>query len=272
MMADYSYIYLIVAVIIIVLLLYKLNVQKRRIYIQDKYNNYLKNEINQLNYELEEYHYIASHDLSEPLRMITNYMSLLEFKYKDKFDNNANEYINFSVTAVQRMRDLLDDMVVFSNIKKDKFKIKDVNINEIINSLIKQLSIDKNIIDFKNLPIIRANKFQMKLVFYHLITNSLKFKSEKPLKITINYTHDFDTHYFAVSDNGIGIEKTYHDKIFHVFQKLHSKDESLGTGIGLAICKKIINQHGGYINIESEKNQGSTFNFTISKNLDFFYE
>ncbi len=227
------------------------------------------------NKELEQFAYVASHDLREPLRTITSYVQMLENRYKDKLDAEANEFIRFAVDGAKRMDQLINDLLTWSRVTRDR-EISDVDLSEIMEIVIMNLrdSIRETnvLITVDPLPKVRSSALQMTQLFQNLITNAIKFRGSAPPRIHISAKEQEVGWLFSVKDNGIGIEKKYADKIFVIFQRLHLRHEYEGTGIGLAICKKIVEQHGGRIWFESgrhsaepEEGVGTEFFFTLKK-------
>jgi PAS domain S-box-containing protein len=228
-------------------------------------------ELVRSNAELEQFAYIASHDLQEPLRMVTSFLMQLEKKYKEQLDDKAKKYIYFATDGATRMRRIILDLLEYSRVGRQTMDKTEVDTNNLIQETIqlnKAVIDEKNaIIEWKDLPVITGHETVLQQVFQNLISNSLKYQKEGVRPVIKIEVTDIDTHWqFAVSDNGIGIEPQYSEKIFVVFQRLHNKDEYSGTGIGLAICKKIVENHNGRIWVESSPGSGSTFYFTISKN------
>jgi PAS domain S-box-containing protein len=222
------------------------------------------------NLELEQFAYIASHDLQEPLRMVTSFLTQLEKKYKDQLDDKAKQYIYFAVDGAVRMRKIILDLLEYSRLGKKGYQVEKIAVDKLLEDVVNlnQTSIkeQKAKVIWENMPIVNANRTSLQQVFQNLIANALKYKQngvQTVIKIDAIQTN---THWrFSVSDNGIGIEPKFFQKIFIIFQRLHNKDEYSGTGIGLAICKKIIENYNGKIWVESVAGQGSTFYFTISK-------
>lgn len=219
------------------------------------------------NQELERFAYIASHDLQEPLRMVSSYTQLLSQKYKDKLDQDANDFITFAVDGAKRMQQLITDLLIYSQISTKGNPFSETDCNLIIKDVILNLSIaireSHAEITFDTLPTVKCDKVQILQLFQNLLSNSLKFHRNKPPRIHIS-AHQKDNEWvFVITDNGIGISPEYHDQIFLIFQRLHSKSEYPGTGVGLAICKKIIDRHHGKIWIESKLGEGTTFYFTL---------
>jgi light-regulated signal transduction histidine kinase (bacteriophytochrome) len=225
-------------------------------------------ELENANRDLEQFAYVASHDLQEPLRMISSYTQLLERKYKDQLDQDANDYIHFVVDGAIRMQKLLINLLDFSRVTTRSKPFEQVDTKTIAGQAISNLQqlIRENtaLITNDDLPVIQADEMQILQVFQNLIENAIKFKKKTELlKIHITCTKQHEMYQFSVADNGIGIEMQYHDRVFIVFQRLHSAKDYPGTGIGLSICKRIIERHGGTIWFESTVNEGTTFYFTI---------
>lgn len=221
------------------------------------------------NAELEQFAYVASHDLREPLRTVSSYVQLLQNRYSSKLDEQANEFIDFTVDGVKRMDQLINDLLSYSRVSRQDKQLEWMECAEIEEAVITNLHdiIQKNgaHVTFDTMPKIKANKLQMVQLFQNLIANAIKFRSEQTPVIHISAKKQRHKWEFAVSDNGIGIDKKYADKIFVIFQRLHSRKAYEGTGIGLAICKKIVEKHGGNIWFESEPGKGTTFYFTIKE-------
>ncbi len=227
-------------------------------------------ELARSNTELEQFAYVASHDLQEPLRMVNSYVQLLSTRYKDKLDQDANDFIGYAVDGSNRMRNLINSLLAYSRINRVK-PFEQVNLNkmmtEVLQDLKNRISENKATIKVDELPTVFGDHVLLSQLFTNLIGNAIKFKDERDPEITISYTKKNDEFLFSIKDNGIGIKKEYAEKIFVIFQRLHSKEKYPGTGIGLAICKKIVERHGGKIWIESEIEKGTTFYFTIKENL-----
>lgn len=229
-------------------------------------------ELADSNAELEQFAYVASHDLQEPLRMVTGFLTQLERQYSASIDDTGKKYIHFAVDGAKRMRQIISDLLEFSRLGRKEGHKENLDLNHLIGEikilLQKNFTEKKAIITSDELPSIHAYKTPIRQVFQNLIGNALKYsKSGVPVKIQISVTELKDHWQFSISDNGIGISEAYFERIFVIFQRLHNKDEFSGTGIGLAITKKVIENHGGKIWLASEEEKGSTFYFTIKKEL-----
>lgn len=224
------------------------------------------------NKDLEEFAYIASHDLQEPLRMITGFLTRLEEKYKDNLDDKAKEYITFAVDGSKRMRQIINGLLNFSKVGRQKLTPEKVDVKLVIEKvefLLKEAIKEKNAkIETGDLPVIFFVEDELKEVFLNLIENSIKYAHHDvaPL-IEIDYKESRNHHIFSVKDNGIGIPEEQFEKIFEVFQRLHAPGEYSETGIGLAIVKKIINNLGGEISLESKLDEGTTFLIQLPKKV-----
>jgi PAS domain S-box-containing protein len=222
------------------------------------------------NAELEQFAYVASHDLQEPLRMVTSFLTQLDKKYGTIIDDKGKQYIHFAVDGAKRMRQIILDLLDFSRVGRVEDDMEEVDFNKLINEILAlyRRSIEelRANIEFEDLPVFSIYKTPVRQVFQNLIGNSLKYhRKNEPPAIVIACKESKTQYQFSIKDNGIGIASEYFDKVFIIFQRLHNKDEYSGTGMGLAIAKKIIENMGGKIWIESEEGKGSTFYFTILK-------
>jgi len=226
-------------------------------------------ELKRSNAELEQFAYVASHDLQEPLRGIAGMAQLLQKRYKGQLDNRADEFIDHMVDSTERMQKLINDLLTYSRIGRRGETIRLMEANTALKEAIKNLDVAIQeygaTITYENLPKVRIDATQFIRLFQNLIGNAIKFRSECPPQIHVGVSDAGEFWKFSVQDNGIGIEPQYFDRIFQVFQRLHTRREYKGTGIGLAICKKIIERHGGRIWVEAQFGQGSTFYFTLPK-------
>lgn len=225
-------------------------------------------ELKKTNNELEQFAYVASHDLREPLRTISNFVSLFQHQYEGKLDTRADEYLNFISASTKRMETLIKDLLDYSRVGKTDLDKTDVNCETILNEVLHDLSnsIEENNakVQIESLPTITGYPSEIKSLFQNLISNAVKFKEkDRDPEIHITAKKQKTDWLFSVKDNGIGIENQYFNKLFVLFQRLHSKEKYPGTGIGLVQCKKIVELHGGKIWVESEYGKGSTFYFTI---------
>ncbi len=220
------------------------------------------------NEELQQFAYIASHDLQEPLRMVTSYLQLLERRYNDQLDDDAREFIAYAVDGAVRMKALINDLLAYSRVEKGEQTFESVDAEAAFKQTLANLSaaIEESgatITHDDPLPNVQADHAQLVQLFQNLIGNAIKFRSERPPEIHVGVQRADGCHHFSVRDNGIGIEADYLERIFVVFQRLHGTSEYSGTGIGLAICKKVVERHGGRIWVESTPQVGTTFHFTL---------
>ena len=237
-------------------------------------NNRLKQRADELaasNVELERFAYVASHDMQEPLRMITSFLQLFKKKYQDHIDETAEQYLHFVMDGADRMKRLITDLLEYSRIGSDKGELEPIDtaalMQEVQEVFVNRIAECEASIICKGLPVIRGNKTQLFQLFQNLIGNALKYVgNEKPVVI-VEGIEEEQQFLFSVSDNGIGIKPMFFEKIFVLFQRLHHKHQYGGTGIGLSVCKKIVEKHGGKIWVSSEPDQGSTFYFTINKEI-----
>jgi signal transduction histidine kinase len=219
------------------------------------------------NTELQQFAYVASHDLSEPLRMITSYLQLLTRRSRDKLDPQSLEFIDFAIDGALRMEALIKDLLAYSRVDARGENFEPTDTEKSFDSAISNLkvAIDENkaVVSHQPLPTVTADSVQMTLVFQNLIGNALKFHAESPPHVEVGANRHDGEWVFFVRDDGIGIDPKQFDRIFAIFQRLHTRREYPGTGMGLAICKKIVERHGGKIWVESEPGKGSTFFFTL---------
>jgi len=237
---------------------------------QAQQKDYLKS-LEEKNKELEQFTYIASHDLQEPLRSITSFIELFQQEYQGVFDENAQTYFDFVLQSTGRMKELIKGLLDYSRIGKQMI-IRKEDCNEILRQVIHDLnnSIERSkaTVTIDPMPSIYASGLHLRILFQNLIANSLKFNKPGVLpKIQISVEQKTTHWQFCIKDNGIGMDVKHQDKIFNIFQRLHTKDNYEGTGIGLAHCKKIAELHNGKIWFESELDKGTEFYFTISKNI-----
>jgi PAS domain S-box-containing protein len=225
-------------------------------------------ELARSNKELEQFAYVASHDLQEPIRVVSSYVQLLDRKYHGKLDEKADSYIHYAVEGAERMHNLIVGLLEYSRISRQGDEFRPVDLNSVFSAAVSNLSasIRENnaSITKDDLPAVSGDKAQLERLFQNLIGNSVKFRrKDVPPVVHVSAKREDADWVFSVRDNGIGIEPQYFDRVFQIFQRLHSRGEYPGTGIGLSICKQIVDRHHGRIWIESTPGQGSTFLFTI---------
>jgi PAS domain S-box-containing protein len=221
------------------------------------------------NAELQQFAYVASHDLQEPLRMVMSYLALLNKKYGEDLPMQAKLYLSFAVEGAERMRQLINDLLDYSRVEIKGQEFTSVDMDRVIRSVVDDLHMAMResgaevVVD--PLPIVQADETQMTQLLTNIVSNAIKYRGADPPRIRVFARSQVNDFVFAVEDNGIGIDPQYHDRLFQMFQRLHTKDEYPGTGIGLAISKKIVDRHGGKIWVESEGGKGATFYFSLPK-------
>lgn len=228
----------------------------------------LNKDLQRSNEELEDFAYVASHDLQEPLRMVYSFVQLLEDRLKDKVDDKGKQYINHIEQGAQRMQNMLRDLLEYSRVNTNSDSKEEVALSEVVKNSLKDLSArikkSKAEVEFGKLPTVYAIPSQMERLFINILSNAIKYCKRSP-KIKIGFEEREDSYLVYIRDNGIGIEKQYHEKIFTIFQRLHNREEYEGNGVGLAVCKRIMNKHHGLIYVESEPAEGSTFYLEFPK-------
>jgi PAS domain S-box-containing protein len=225
-------------------------------------------DLERSNRELEQFAYVASHDLQEPLRMVASYTQLLSRRYQGQLDQDADEFIGFAVDGALRMQELINDLLTYSRVGSRSLELQRVDANTVVDRVISNLggAIEDSgaTVTRDELPTLQADATQLEQLFQNFIGNGIKFRRpEIPPEVHVTARRTGAGWCFAVRDNGIGIEPQYLERIFVLFQRLHSRAEYPGTGIGLAICKKIVERHGGTIAVRSEPGHGTTFEFTL---------
>lgn len=229
-------------------------------------------DLERSNRELEQFAYVASHDLQEPLRMVGSYVQLLERRYKSKLDEEADKWIQYAVDGANRMKMLINDLLRYSRVGTQAKPLEMTNCAEVLRGAIGNLraAIEEGGAEVTSdeLPIVLADGAQLMELFQNLIGNGLKFHGTEPPRVHVGAIRQDDTWLFSIRDNGIGIEDRHAERIFTIFQRLHTREEYPGTGIGLSICRKIVDRHGGRIWIESSPGGGSTFHFTWPAVID----
>ncbi|HXN71363.1 MAG TPA: PAS domain S-box protein [Candidatus Acidoferrales bacterium] len=228
-------------------------------------------ELNRSNEELGQFAYIASHDLQEPLRMVASYTQLLSRRYKGKLDADADEFISFAVDGASRMQRLIQDLLTFSRVGTIGRDLKATSSEDAFHraliNLAGSIQLSGAVVTHDPLPNVQADEMQLVQLFQNLVGNAIKYQSPGIPRVHISAVRNGDKRWmFSVKDNGLGIDPQYFERIFGMFQRLHKREEFEGTGIGLAICKKIVERHGGTISVESQPGQGSTFRFALAGN------
>jgi PAS domain S-box-containing protein len=227
------------------------------------------NELNRSNEELGQFAYVASHDLQEPLRMVASYTQLLSRRYKGKLGSDADEFIAFATDGASRMQRLIQDLLAYSRVATKGNELRNTSSEETLQQALLNLrgAIEESgaLVTHDPLPAVLADEAQLIQLFQNLVGNAIKYQRPGVPRVHISVTNnDREKWIFSVQDNGLGIDPQYFDRIFGMFQRLHKRDEFAGTGIGLAICKKIVERHGGNIWVESQSGHGSTFRFELA--------
>jgi PAS domain S-box-containing protein len=226
-------------------------------------------ELNRSNEELEQFAYVASHDLQEPLRMVASYTQLLSRRYKGKLDSDADEFISFAVDGARRMQRLIQDLLSFSRVGKRGLELVDISSDRALKQALKNLTavIEERgaLVTHGPLPAVKADEVQLVQLFQNLVGNAIKYQGPGVPHVHVSAQRSGASKWtFSVQDSGLGISPEFFERIFGMFQRLHKRDEFEGTGMGLAICKKIVERHGGSIWVESTPGAGSTFHFTLA--------
>jgi light-regulated signal transduction histidine kinase (bacteriophytochrome) len=224
-------------------------------------------ELKRSNAELEQFAYVASHDLQEPLRMVASYTQLLAKRYKGQLDADADEFIGYAVDGATRMQRLIQDLLAYSRVTTQCHAFERVNCDEVLEEVLDNLRLaveeGRAVVAHGSLPTVMVDGRQLGQLFQNLIGNAIKFRGQESPCVHISAERRNDEWLFSVRDNGIGIDPQYAERIFIIFQRLHDREEYPGTGIGLAMCKKIVERHGGRMWVESELGRGATFYFTL---------
>jgi signal transduction histidine kinase len=224
-------------------------------------------ELGRSNRDLEQFAYIASHDLQEPLRMVAAYTQLLAERYHGKLDEDADKYMGYAVEGALRMQALVHDLLTFSRVGRNGVERKNIDSSQAVREALQNLAVSLQesgaVVNQSTLPVMHSDRTQLLQLFQNLIGNAIKFRGKEPLIITVSAERKDKEWEFAIADNGIGIAPEHKEVIFSIFQRLHTRAEYPGNGVGLAICKKIVEQHGGRIWVDSEPGKGSTFRFTL---------
>ena len=219
------------------------------------------------NERLEHFAYVASHDLQEPLRMVTSSLELVDNRYGDELDEDGEEFLEFAIDGAERMRQMIDGLLEYSRVDTHGDPFEPVDLDDILEDVLEDLQIridERNAeITTDDLPCIDGDDSQLRQVFQNLLSNAIKYSEDEPPQVDISATRDDEQWIISVQDNGIGIDPDEQERIFEVFQRLHTHEEHSGTGIGLALCRRIVERHGGNIWVESGLDEGSTLSFTV---------
>jgi len=224
-------------------------------------------ELSRSNRDLEQFAYVASHDLQEPLRMVTSYVQLLARRYKGKLDSDADEFIGFAQDGATRMWSLINDLLTYSRVGMRDNQLEPTDCEKVLSLSLNNLEVaiqeNRALVTHDALPTVMADRPQWIQLFQNLIENAIKFRGKEPPRVHVSASRNGNGWIFSVRDNGIGIAPEYSKRIFTIFQRLHGREEYPGTGIGLALCQKIVERHGGHIWVESQVGEGATFYFTL---------
>jgi hypothetical protein len=228
-------------------------------------------ELAEVNAQLEQFAYVASHDLQEPLRMVTSYLQLVEKRYKDKLDADAEEFIGYAVDGAARMKRMINDLLAYSRVTTRGQPLASTNCENSLAQTLSNLEVaikDNSVLITQDpLPTVMADGTQLMIVFQNLIENAIKFHADRQPHIHISAERKEDEWLFSVQDNGIGIAPEYSERVFAIFSRLHPHTKYPGTGIGLAICKRVLERHGGRIWVESQLGEGTTIFFTLPESI-----
>ncbi|MFC6824117.1 sensor histidine kinase [Halopelagius fulvigenes] len=227
----------------------------------------LVEKLEESNERLEQFAYAASHDLQEPLRMVTSYLSLVERRYGDELDEDGEEFLEFAVDGAERMREMIDALLEYSRVDTQGDPLEPTDLNEVLADVRTDLTVKIEETDARieseELPRVRGDDNQLRQLFQNLLDNALTYTGEEPPRVEITAERDGEEWILSVSDNGVGIDPEDTDRVFQVFQSLHTREEGGGTGIGLALCKRIAERHGGDIRVDSEPGGGTTFSVSL---------
>ncbi|WP_049912568.1 PAS domain-containing sensor histidine kinase [Natrialba hulunbeirensis] len=233
--------------------------------ITDRYQ--YQRRLEESNERLQQFAHVASHDLQEPLRMVTRYLQLLENRYSDDLDDDAEEFIEFAVDGAERMEAMIEGLLAYSRVETQGTSFDSVDLDAVLDDVLTDLSVRIDETDAEitaePLPTVSGDASQLRQLFQNLLENALQYSGEGDPRVTLSATRDGDEWILSVSDEGIGIDHKDADRVFEVFQRLHSREEYEGTGIGLALCRRVVERHGGEIWVDSDPEAGSTFSFTL---------
>ncbi|WP_226041451.1 ATP-binding protein [Natrinema sp. DC36] len=226
-----------------------------------------RRRLEESNERLEQFASVASHDLQEPLRMVTSYLQLIEHRYADDLDADGREFIEYAVDGAERMAEMIDGLLEYSRVDTQGEPLEPIDLEAVLDDVLRDL--ERQIADAdaeisrEPLPTVSGDASQLRQVFQNLLSNAIEYSGERAPRVMISAVRDGDAWIVSVSDEGIGIDPADEDRVFEVFQRLHSHEEHEGTGIGLALCRRIVERHGGEIWIDSEPTDGTTISFTL---------
>ncbi|WP_425603055.1 sensor histidine kinase [Halosolutus gelatinilyticus] len=226
-----------------------------------------EHKLKESNERLEQFAYAASHDLQEPLRMVSSYLRIIEDRYADELDEAGEEFIEFAADGADRMREMIDGLLEYSRIETRGDPFERVDLNAVLEAVLADLQfrIEEHDAEIttEDLPDVRGDASQLRQLFQNLLENAIEYSGDEPPRVRVSATRTDGERVLSISDEGIGIDPEDQDRIFEVFQRLHTQDEHAGTGIGLALCKRIAERHGGEIQVDSELGEGATFSVSL---------
>ncbi|AEH37953.1 PAS domain S-box protein [Halopiger xanaduensis] len=224
-------------------------------------------QLEESNERLEQFAYAASHDLQEPLRMVSSYLQLIESRYADTLDEDGEEFLEFAVDGAERMRDMIDGLLEYSRVETQGAPLEPIALDPVLEDVLEDLQLQIEETDaeiaIESLPRVEGDASQLRQVFQNLLSNALEYSGDEPPRVRVDAERRGDRWLISVADEGIGIDADEQEAVFNVFKRLHSRDEHPGTGIGLALCQRIVERHGGDIWVDSEPGEGATFSFTL---------
>ncbi|MFC6764693.1 ATP-binding protein [Natrinema soli] len=239
----------------------------RRLERQNHLLEQTQRQLEESNERLEQFAYAASHDLQEPLRMVSSYLGLIERQYGDELDEDGEEFLDYAIDGSERMKEMIDGLLEYSRVDTQGNPLEPVDLEEVLVNVRKDLELQieetGTTIKTGELPRVEGDESQLRQLFQNLLSNAIEYNSDEPPRIDVSAERDAEEWMISVRDNGIGIDPEDQDRVFEVFQRLHSQEEHSGTGIGLALCKRIVERHGGEIEVDSTPGEGTTFVFSL---------
>ncbi|WP_137290944.1 ATP-binding protein [Natronorubrum halophilum] len=224
-------------------------------------------QLEESNQRLEQFAYAASHDLQEPLRMVSSYLELIEHRYGDELDEDGEEFLDYAIDGSERMKEMIEGLLEYSRVDTQGEPFEPVDLDEVLANVRKDLELQINeshaTIETDELPRVEGDERQLRQLFQNLLSNAIEYNGDEPPRIDVSAERDAEKWVISVCDNGIGIDPKDQDRVFEVFQRLHSQEEHSGTGIGLALCKRIVERHDGEIQIDSTSGEGTSFTFSL---------